>query len=156
MAAATRGAVAVIDGNVMAINPGEEAKMQMFIWNNIFFSLGFDVRDHYKELGGDAAAFVAPRNDLQGVRVYAAVDLPGLYTLGTVVIDYRCVSRIFYDFFIGMFLVNLFTHFLAEAIASPRSLLYRVYWNANKTNRWSMGRSISERRFSRILSILNW
>ena len=32
----------------MAINPGEEAKMQMFIWNNIFFSLGFDVKDHYK------------------------------------------------------------------------------------------------------------
>ncbi|GLV34583.1 clueless [Carabus blaptoides fortunei] len=87
--AATRGAMAVIDGNVMAINPGEEAKMQMFIWNNIFFSLGFDVRDHYKELGGDAAAFVAPRNDLQGVRVYSAVDLHGLYTLGTVVIDYR-------------------------------------------------------------------
>lgn len=156
MAAATRGAVAVIDGNVMAINPGEEAKMQMFIWNNIFFSLGFDVRDHYKELGGDAAAFVAPRNDLQGVRVYAAVDLPGLYTLGTVVIDYRCVSRISYDFLIGMFLVNLFTHFLAEAIASLRSLLYRVYWNANKTNRWSTGRSISGRRFSHILSILNW
>ncbi|KAL1517977.1 hypothetical protein ABEB36_001669 [Hypothenemus hampei] len=89
VAAATRGAMAVIDGNVMAINPGEEAKMQMFICNNIFFSLGFDVRDHYKELGGDAAAFVAPRNDLQGVRVYSAVDLPGLYTLGTVVIDYR-------------------------------------------------------------------
>ncbi|KAK5639875.1 hypothetical protein RI129_010686 [Pyrocoelia pectoralis] len=89
VAAATRGAMAVIDGNVMAINPGEEAKMQMFIWNNIFFSFGFDVRDHYKELGGDAAAFVAPRNDLQGVRVYSAVDLPGLYTLGTVVIDYR-------------------------------------------------------------------
>lgn len=87
--AATRGAVAVIDGNVMAINPGEDAKMQMFIWNNIFFSLGFDVRDHYKELGGDAAAFVAPRNDLHGVRVYSAVDVEGLYTLGTVVIDYR-------------------------------------------------------------------
>lgn len=29
------------------------------------------------------------RNDLQGVRVYSAVDLAGLYTLGTVVIDYR-------------------------------------------------------------------
>jgi len=79
----------VIDGNVMAINPGEDPKMQMFIWNNIFFSLGFDVRDHYKDLGGDAAAFVAPRNDLQGVKVYNAVDLEGLYTLGTVVIDYR-------------------------------------------------------------------
>ena len=49
----------------MAINPGEEARMQMFIWNNIFFSLGFDVRDHYKELGGVAAAYIAPKNDLQ-------------------------------------------------------------------------------------------
>ncbi|XP_047511872.1 clustered mitochondria protein homolog isoform X2 [Pieris napi] len=89
VAAATRGAMAVVDGNVMAINPGEEPKMQMFIWNNIFFSLGFDVRDHYKDLGGDAAAFVAPRNDLQGVRVYSAVDTNGLHTLGTVVVDYR-------------------------------------------------------------------
>lgn len=26
---------------------------------------------------------------MQGVRVYSAVDLPGLYTLGTVVVDYR-------------------------------------------------------------------
>ena len=73
----------------MAINPGEETKMQMFIWNNIFFSLGFDVKDHYKDLGGDAAAFVAPRNDLQGVKVYNAVDMEGLFTLGTVVLDYR-------------------------------------------------------------------
>lgn len=89
VAAATRGAMAVIDGNVMAINPGEDPKMQMYIWNNIFFSLGFDVRDHYKEVGGDAAAHVAPRNDLQGVRVYGAVDQEGLYTLGTAVVDYR-------------------------------------------------------------------
>ncbi|KAG5836713.1 hypothetical protein ANANG_G00231490 [Anguilla anguilla] len=88
-AAATRGAMAVIDGNVMAINPGEDTRMQMFIWNNIFFSLGFDVRDHYRELGGDAAAHAAPTNDLNGVRAYGAVDVEGLYTLGTVVVDYR-------------------------------------------------------------------
>uniref|UniRef100_A0A8C9UA65 Clustered mitochondria protein homolog n=1 Tax=Scleropages formosus TaxID=113540 RepID=A0A8C9UA65_SCLFO len=88
-AAATRGAMAVIDGNVMAINPGEETRMQMFIWNNIFFSLGFDVRDHYRELGGDSAAHAAPTNDLNGVRAYGAVDVEGLYTLGTVVVDYR-------------------------------------------------------------------
>ena len=66
VSAATRGAMAVIDGNVMAINPGEEAKMQMFIWNNIFFSLGFDVKDHYKDLGGDSAAFVAPGTIFRG------------------------------------------------------------------------------------------
>lgn len=89
VAAATRGAMAVVDGNVMAINPGEETKMQMFIWNSIFFSLGFDVRDHYRELGGDAAALAAPINDLQGVKAYSSVDTEGLYTLGTVVIDYH-------------------------------------------------------------------
>lgn len=127
MAAATRGAMAVIDGNVMAINPGEEAKMQMFIWNNIFFSLGFDVRDHYKELGGDAAAFVAPRNDLQGVRVYAAVDLPGLYTLGTVVIDYRYVTLLVpLTIFVGM-IGNFSVYCSVEATVSLLNLLYRVY-----------------------------
>lgn len=89
VAAATRGAMAVIDGNVMALNPGEDTKMQMFIWNNIFFSLGFDVRDHYKELGGDAAAFAAPCNDLHGVRAYSSIDIEGLYTLATAVIDYK-------------------------------------------------------------------
>ncbi|XP_013383660.1 clustered mitochondria protein homolog isoform X4 [Lingula anatina] len=87
--AATRGAMAVIDGNVMAINPGDDTKMQMFIWNNIFFSLGFDVKDHYKEFGGDAAAYAAPACDLQGVKAYTNLDQEGLYTLGTVLVDYR-------------------------------------------------------------------
>ena len=35
-------------------------RMQMFIWNNIFFSMGFDVKDHYKDFGGDYAAHIAP------------------------------------------------------------------------------------------------
>ena len=35
-------------------------------------------------------SFFSPqRNDLQGVRVYSAVDTAGLHTLGTVVVDYR-------------------------------------------------------------------
>ncbi|XP_073438771.1 clustered mitochondria protein homolog [Dendrobates tinctorius] len=87
--ASTRGAMAVIDGNVMAINPGEETKMQMFIWNNIFFSFGFDVRDHYKDLGGDHAAHVAATHDLRGVQAYSDLDIEELYVLGTVVLDYR-------------------------------------------------------------------
>lgn len=89
VATATRAAVAVVDGNIMAINPGENSKMQMFIWNNLFFSLGFDVKDHYADFGGDAAAYVAPSNDLQGIKAYSGVDVEGLYLLGTVVVDYR-------------------------------------------------------------------
>ncbi|OQR70330.1 clustered mitochondria-like [Tropilaelaps mercedesae] len=89
VAAATRGAVAVVEGNVLALNPGEEFRSQMFIWNNIFFSLGFDVRDHYAKVGGDAAAHVALANDLRGVQAYFDADIDGLHTLGTVVVDYR-------------------------------------------------------------------
>ncbi|CAL8280497.1 unnamed protein product [Arctogadus glacialis] len=87
--AATQGAIAVVDGNVMAINPGEEPRKQMFIWNNLFFSLGLDTADYYRPLGGDAAAHAAPVCDLRGVQAYASIDIPGLHTLGTALVDYH-------------------------------------------------------------------
>ncbi|XP_078083503.1 clustered mitochondria protein homolog [Mustelus asterias] len=89
VAAATRGAMAVVDGNITAINPGDYTKMQMFIWNNIFFSFGFDVQDNYKESGGDHAAYVASSNDLKGIQAYSNLDVEGLHVLGTVIVDYR-------------------------------------------------------------------
>lgn len=30
----------------------------MFIWNNIFFSFGFDVREYYKDFGGDYVVYI--------------------------------------------------------------------------------------------------
>ena len=95
LSAAVRGAVSVVDGNMMPINPGECRNTHMYIYNNIFFSLGFDVKEHYLELGGDAAAYVACNHDLKGVRAIseAAVQAEGmegaLYTLGTAIVDYR-------------------------------------------------------------------
>ncbi|MCI4386369.1 hypothetical protein PGIGA_G00061460 [Pangasianodon gigas] len=86
---ATRGAMAVVDGNVMPINPSEEPRNHMYVWNNIFFSLGLDGHEHYEELGGEAAAHAASAIDLNGVRAYSAVDADGLYVLGTVLVDYR-------------------------------------------------------------------
>lgn len=91
--AATRAAINVLRGNIMAINPGECKKQQMFIWNNIFFALGFDIKDHYKDFGGDSAAYAANMNDLNGVRAYSSLDVPGLCTLGTAVIDF-CGYRV--------------------------------------------------------------
>jgi len=89
IAAATRGAQAVVNGNVMAINPGDEEKMRMYIWNNLFFSFACDSRDHYQKYGGDEAAYAAASLDLKGVEAYNKLDLEGLHTLGTVVVDYR-------------------------------------------------------------------
>ncbi len=53
----------------MPLNPGEAPRMQMFIWNNIFFSLGFDISEHYGPIGGDAAAHAAAICDLRGTQV---------------------------------------------------------------------------------------
>ncbi|XP_024122380.1 clustered mitochondria protein homolog [Oryzias melastigma] len=91
VAAATQGAIAVIDGNVMPLNPREPPHLQMFVWNNLFFSQGFDLSDHYKPLGGDTAAHAAAVCDLRGVQAYTSVDTEGLHNLGTAVVDYRGV-----------------------------------------------------------------
>lgn len=53
----------------MPLNPGEAPHMQMFIWNNLFFSLGFDIADHYQPLGGNSAAHAAAVCDLRGAQV---------------------------------------------------------------------------------------
>lgn len=89
VAASVRGALAVIDGSVQTINPMDEPRTHMYIWNNIFFSLGFDVKDHYKELGGDAAAHAAATADLNAIQAYTLIDDPKLHTLGMTVVDYK-------------------------------------------------------------------
>uniref|UniRef100_A0A8D3BCA0 Clustered mitochondria protein homolog n=1 Tax=Scophthalmus maximus TaxID=52904 RepID=A0A8D3BCA0_SCOMX len=94
VAAATQGAAAIVDGNVVPINPGEAPHMQMFIWNNLFFSLGFDISEHYRPLGGNTAAHAAAICDLRGGQAYASVDTDGLHTLGTAVVDYRGIRVI--------------------------------------------------------------
>nr|CDS27343.1 eukaryotic translation initiation [Hymenolepis microstoma] len=83
-----RTAMNVVNGEVPAINPGENRRQQMFIWNNMFLSLGFDVKEHYKELGGDAAAYRATSCDLNGVKAYSNLPCNGLCTLGTALVDY--------------------------------------------------------------------
>ena len=98
----------------MAINPGEDEKMRMYIWNNIFFSFACDSRYHYKSIGGDEAAYVAADADLKGVAAYNKLDIDGLYTLGTVVVDYRGYRVIAQSIIPGNF--NLFyivQHFLS-------------------------------------------
>ncbi|XP_041865030.1 clustered mitochondria protein homolog isoform X2 [Melanotaenia boesemani] len=94
VAAAAQGAVAVIDGNVMPLNPGELPHLHMFMWNNLFFSQGFDVSEHYRPQGGNTAAHAAAVCDLRGAEAYTSVDTEGLHTLGTAVVDYRGIRVI--------------------------------------------------------------
>ena len=86
--AAARGAVLVARGEVAPLNPTEGRDAQIFIYNNIFFSFGADGVATFASEGGDEAARVAGGKDVVGVKVVNQLDIPDLYTPGTVVVDY--------------------------------------------------------------------
>ncbi|KAF9579168.1 Intracellular distribution of mitochondria, partial [Lunasporangiospora selenospora] len=101
--AAVRGAMDVVNGNVVPLNPLEPEESHMYVYNNIFFSKGFDGRNTFEKLGGDEAAHVATGKDLEGVRTLNTVDVEGLYTLGTVVVDYKGVRVVAQSIVPGIF-----------------------------------------------------
>lgn len=101
--AAVRGAMAVVDGSVIPLNPLEPEESHMYVYNNIFFSKGSDGRGTFESLGGDEAAHVATGKDLEGVKIFNTVDAEGLYTLGTVVIDYKGVRVVAQSIVPGIF-----------------------------------------------------
>jgi protein TIF31 len=86
--AAARGAVLVARGEVAPLNPTEGRDAQIFVYNNIFFSFGADGVQTFASEGGDEAARVAVGKDVTGVRAVNQLDIPDLYTPGTVVVDY--------------------------------------------------------------------
>ena len=86
--AAARGAVMIARGEVAPLNPTEGIDAQIFVYNNIFFSFGADGVKTFESEGGDEAARIAVGKDVTGVRAVNQLDIPGLYTPGTVAVDY--------------------------------------------------------------------
>ncbi|KAF2198179.1 hypothetical protein GQ43DRAFT_494191 [Delitschia confertaspora ATCC 74209] len=86
--AATRGAMLVARGEVAPLNPTEAKDAQIFVYNNIFYSFGADGVGTFGTEGGDEAARVAVSKDVMGVRAVNNLDVQGLFTSGTVVVDY--------------------------------------------------------------------
>ncbi|KAJ5887837.1 Clustered mitochondria protein [Penicillium taxi] len=86
--AAARGAVLVARGEVAPLNPTEARDAQIFVYNNIFYSFGADGVGTFTSEGGDEAARVAVGKDVLGIKAVNQLDIPGLFTPGTVVVDY--------------------------------------------------------------------
>ena len=86
--AAARGAILVARGEVAPLNPTETKDAQIFVYNNIFFSFGADGVGTFASEGGDEAARSATGKDVMGVRMVNQLDIEGLFTPGTVVVDY--------------------------------------------------------------------
>ncbi|THC90487.1 hypothetical protein EYZ11_010051 [Aspergillus tanneri] len=86
--AAARGAVLVAKGEVAPLNPTEGQDAQIFVYNNIFYSFGADGVGTFASEGGDEAARVAVSKDVLGIKAVNQLDINGLFTPGTVVVDY--------------------------------------------------------------------
>ena len=86
--AAVRGACLVARGEVQPLNPTEAKDAQIFVYNNVFYSFGADGVGTFASDGGDEAARVATGKDVQGVKAVNQLDINGLFTPGTVVVDY--------------------------------------------------------------------
>ena len=94
--AAARGAVLVARGEVPSLNPTEGKDAQIFVYNNVFYSFGSDGVGTFASEGGDEAARVAVGKDVMGIKAVNQLDIAGLFTPGTVVVDYlgkRIVSQ---------------------------------------------------------------
>ncbi|KAI8359983.1 clustered mitochondria-domain-containing protein [Blakeslea trispora] len=101
--AAVRGAMAVVNGSVIPLNPLEEEESHMYVYNNIFFSKGNDGRGIFEDLGANEAAHVATGKDLEGVKLLNSIDADGLYTLASVVVDYKGVRIVAQSIVPGIF-----------------------------------------------------
>lgn len=85
---AVRGAVLVARGEVAPLNPTESIDAHIFVYNNVFYSFGADGVGTFASDGGDEAARVATGKDAIGVAAVNQLDITGLYTPGTVIVDY--------------------------------------------------------------------
>lgn len=86
--AAARGAVLVAKGEVAPLNPNDPLDAHIFVYNNIFYSFGADGAGTFTAEGGDEAARVAVGKDVLGIKAVNQLDISGLFTPGTVVVDY--------------------------------------------------------------------
>lgn len=87
--AAVAGANAIFKGQIAPMNPNEQSRSHVYLHNNIFFSRAIDAGvDTFKVSQGDLCARKSASRDAQSVGTFHKLDISGLHTLATVLIDY--------------------------------------------------------------------
>lgn len=87
--AAVAGANAIFKGQIAPMNPNEQSRSHVYLHNNIFFSRAIDAGvDTFKVSQGDLCARKSASRDAQSVGTLHRLDISGLNTLATVLIDY--------------------------------------------------------------------
>ena len=93
--AALQGVKAIYDGFISPMNVQEPERSHVFLHNNIFFSRAIDVGvDTFKTYKGDNAAKKSASRDTTNINLLHRLDLPGLHTLGMVIVEYMGVRYV--------------------------------------------------------------
>jgi Clustered mitochondria len=83
------GTVAIMDGHIAAMNPGDEEKAQVFVYNNIFYSRAVDTDGNFKACQGEEASRKLAGHDLKNQRLIQSLDIEGLCTVLSCVVDFK-------------------------------------------------------------------
>ena len=88
---ATQGAVGIVEGSVLAMNPMEKRTNQLFLYNQIFLSFIIDdcLEDRPPKSQEPNASYTQANNDIKGLNSLHIVDLDGIYLLATCIVSYR-------------------------------------------------------------------
>jgi len=89
--AATEGAIAIVMGNISPLNPNEEKKAQVFVYNYIFFSFAIDAMYNFKDLSTSESnpSWTQANHDMTGLKSLQVLEVRGLNYLATTVINYK-------------------------------------------------------------------
>ncbi|CAH7689635.1 clustered mitochondria-domain-containing protein [Phakopsora pachyrhizi] len=87
--AAARGVISCSRGEVPALNPQEPELAWTYVLNNILFSRAEDPIGAYEHLGGTPAARIIASKDFAHVKRLNDLDVTGIYTMGSSVVDYH-------------------------------------------------------------------
>ena len=86
--AAVRGAMSIARGDIPPLNPNEVQEAHTWVHNNMLFTRAEDAIGAYSHVGGNEASKYAASKDLAGVNLLERIDVDGLHSMATVLIDY--------------------------------------------------------------------
>jgi protein TIF31 len=82
-------AVAVFEGHIQPVNPNEIKDNHVYIFNNIFFSKAMESKESFKLCEGNEASRKYAALDLKNQRLIQSVNIQGLNTVLTAIVDYK-------------------------------------------------------------------
>jgi len=88
--AATKGAIAIIEGKIIPLNPNEAMRQHVYVYNQIFFSFAVDLPLSYADsaTGDSNPSYTQSNHDLQGLKILEGTNITDLFHLATCLVNY--------------------------------------------------------------------